>query len=94
MRLGKNDDPSNRLPGRNRRARGIADRYTSLGVNYRALSALVATSCRRRAYTDAGTARLAACSRAGAAYFNSARASALSISLRASTVYQNGNLRH
>ena len=77
-----------------RRARGTADRCSSLGLNYRASSARLATSCRRRAYTDDGTARLAACSSAGAAYFNSARASALSISLRASTVYQNGNLRH
>jgi hypothetical protein len=66
----------------------------SLGLNYTALSARMATSRRRRAYTDDGTARLAACSSAGAAYFNSARASTLSISLKASTVYQNGNLRH
>src|SRR5262245_66649114 len=60
----------------------------------RRFSARTATSCRRRAYSADGTARLAARSSAGAAYRNSVLASALSISLRARTVYQKGNFRH
>ena len=53
MRLGNNDAAGQGL------ARQRVDRWPSLGLNYRAVSARMATSRRRRAYTDDGTA--AAC---------------------------------